>query len=108
MPGIVNTELAQGLHQARGVKNINPQDVADAIVETLKNPRFDVYVPKSIGPITAFMSLLPRRGREAVVRALRADTVLQVDPAARRAYELRAARSEPGLESGEAQKELTT
>jgi NADP-dependent 3-hydroxy acid dehydrogenase YdfG len=108
MPGIVNTELAQGLHQARGVKNINPQDVANAIVETLKNPRFDVYVPKSIGPISKVMNLLPRAGREAVVRALRADTVLQVDPAARRAYELRAGRSEPGLESGEAQKELTT
>jgi NADP-dependent 3-hydroxy acid dehydrogenase YdfG len=108
MPGIVNTELAQGLHQARGVKNINPQDVAEAIVEVLKVPRFDVYVPKSIGPITAVMSLLPRRGREAVVRALKADSVLQVDPAARRAYELRAARSEPGLESGAEQKELTT
>ena len=25
MPGIVNTELAQGLPQARGVKNINPR-----------------------------------------------------------------------------------
>src|SRR5206468_6124587 len=50
MPGIVNTELAQGLHQARGVKNINPQDVAEAIVDVLKVPRFDVYVPKSIGP----------------------------------------------------------
>ena len=106
MPGIVNTELAQGLHQARGVKNINPQDVANAIVETLKNPRFDVYVPKSIGPITQFMSILPRRGREAVVRALKADQALIVDPGDRRAYELRAARSEPGLESGE-QRELT-
>jgi hypothetical protein len=73
----------------------------------LKNPRFDVYVPKSIGPISKVMNLLPRVGREAVVRALKADTVLQVDPATRRAYELRAARSEPGLESGEAAKELT-
>ena len=107
MPGIVNTELAQGLSQARGVKNINPQDVANAIVEVLRNPRFDVYVPKSIGPISKVMNLLPRAGREAVVRALKADTVLQVDPATRRAYELRAARSEPGLESGEATKELT-
>ena len=80
--------------------------MAEAIVETLRNPRFDVYVPKSIGPISTFMAILPRRGREAVVRALRADTVLQVDPAARRAYELRAARSEPGLESPEEQKEL--
>jgi NADP-dependent 3-hydroxy acid dehydrogenase YdfG len=108
MPGIVNTELAQGLHQARGVKNIDPTDVANAIVEVLKVPRFDVYVPKSIGPISKFMGLLPRAGREAVVRALKADTVLQVDPADRRGYELRAARSEPGLESGDAQRELTT
>jgi len=108
MPGIVNTELAQGLHQARGVKNINPEDVAAGIVETLKHPRFDVYVPKSIGPISKVLSLLPRSGREAFVRVLKADTVLQVDPADRRAYELRAARSEPGLESAEAQRELTT
>jgi NADP-dependent 3-hydroxy acid dehydrogenase YdfG len=107
MPGVVNTELAQGLHEARGVKNINPEDVAAGIVEALKQPRFDVYVPKSIGPISKVMNVLPRAGREAVVRALKADQVLQVDPAARRAYELRAARSEPGLESGEAQRELT-
>jgi NADP-dependent 3-hydroxy acid dehydrogenase YdfG len=108
MPGIVNTELAQGLHAARGVKNIDPADVAAAIVEALKVPRFDVYVPKAIGPINKVMSLLPRAGREALVRALKADTVLQVEPGDRRAYELRASRSEPGLESGEAQKELTT
>ena len=107
MPGVVNTELAQGLTQARGVKNVNPQDVAEAIVEALKNPRFDVYVPKSIGPISKVMNLLPRSGREAVVRALKADQVLQVDPAARRAYELRAAQSEPGLEPGDSQKQLT-
>jgi NADP-dependent 3-hydroxy acid dehydrogenase YdfG len=107
MPGVVNTELAQGLTEARGVKNVNPEDVAAGIVEALKQPRFDVNVPKSIGPISKVMNLLPRSGREAVVRALKADQVLQVDPAARRAYELRASRSEPGLESGEAQKELT-
>jgi NADP-dependent 3-hydroxy acid dehydrogenase YdfG len=108
MPGIVNTELAQGLHQARGVKNIEPTDVAEAIVEALKNPRFDVFVPRSIGPINKILGVLPRAGREAFVRVLKADTVLQVDPGDRRAYELRAARSEPGLESGDPQKELTT
>src|SRR3954447_14565021 len=42
MPGVVNTELATGLKSARGVKNVNPEDVADAIVEALKFPRFDV------------------------------------------------------------------
>jgi NADP-dependent 3-hydroxy acid dehydrogenase YdfG len=108
MPGIVNTELATGLQQARGVKNVNPEDVADAIVEALRFPRFDVFVPKAIGPINSVLGLLPRSGREAFARALKADKVLaQADPNARRAYELRAAKSEPGLEPGDEAKQLT-
>jgi NADP-dependent 3-hydroxy acid dehydrogenase YdfG len=108
MPGIVNTELAAGLQPARGVKNVNPEDVADAIVQALRFPRFDVFVPKSIGPINSVLGLLPRAGREAFARALKADKVLaEADPTARRAYELRAAQSEPGLEPGEQAKQLT-
>jgi NADP-dependent 3-hydroxy acid dehydrogenase YdfG len=108
MPGIVNTELAAGLQSARGVKNVNPEDVADAIVDALRNPRFDVFVPKSIGPINQVLGLLPRSGREAFARALKADKVLaEADPNARRAYELRASNSEPGLEPGESAKQLT-
>ena len=108
MPGVVNTELAAGLGSARGVKNVNPEDVADAIVDALKLPRFDVFVPKSIGPINQVFGLLPRGGREAMARALKADKILDgADPSARRAYELRAERSEPGLEPGDAPKELT-
>jgi NADP-dependent 3-hydroxy acid dehydrogenase YdfG len=108
MPVLVNTELTAGLQPARGVKNINPEDVAQAIVDTLKVPRFDVYVPKSVGTLTAVMGLLPRRGREGLARAMKADRVLdEVDAGARRAYELRASHSEPGLEpGGEAAKEL--
>ncbi len=107
MPGIVNTELAAGLPSARGVKNVDPDDVAEAIVEALKVPRFDVFVPKSIGPINQVFGLLPRRGREGMARLLRADRVLATaDPNARQAYELRAARSEPGLEPGDRQAQL--
>ncbi len=108
MPGVVNTELAAGLQQARGVKNVNPEDVAEAIVEALQKPHFDVYVPKSIGTINKVMGVLPRGGREGIARALKADKVLaQADPSARRAYELRASNSEPGLEPGESAKQLT-
>jgi NADP-dependent 3-hydroxy acid dehydrogenase YdfG len=107
MPGVVNTELATGLVEARGVKNVNPQDVAAGIVEALQVPRFDVYVPKAIGPITGFMGILPRGGRERIVRALKADQVLMsADPQARKAYELRASQSEPGLEPGDQVKQL--
>jgi hypothetical protein len=73
---------------------VEPADVAEGIVDALKVPRFDVYVPKAIGPIGAVMGLLPRRGREAVARALKADTLLDsADLTARTDYELRAARS---------------
>lgn len=108
MPGVVNTELAAGLQEARGVKNVEPADVAAAIVEALQVPRFDVFVPKSIGPITQVIGVLPRAGRERISRALKADRVLATaDPAARRAYELRAAQSEPSLVAAEEAKQLT-
>ena len=109
MPGVVNTELAAGLTEARGVKNINPEDVAAAIVECLQVPRFDVFVPKSIGPITQVMGVLPRGGRERITRLLKADKVLStVDEGARAAYELRASKSEPGLDAGEQTKQIST
>jgi hypothetical protein len=60
--------------------------------------RFDVYVPPSIGPLTALAGVLPRAVREALMRAIGADRLLWVDGAQRRGYELRAARSEPALD----------
>jgi NADP-dependent 3-hydroxy acid dehydrogenase YdfG len=98
MPVVVDTELATGVGTPWGIPRIKPQDVADAIVETLRRPRFDVWVPRSIGPLTAFSAILPRSVREFWMRAIGADRVLWVDKGDRRGYELRAARSEPGLE----------
>jgi NADP-dependent 3-hydroxy acid dehydrogenase YdfG len=99
MPVVVDTELATGVRTAWGVPRLAPEDVAEAIVETLRRPRFDVFVPRSIGPLTVAGWLLPRRMRELLHRAIKADRVLaDVDPGARRGYELRAARSEPALE----------
>ena len=108
MPVVVKTELAAGLQETRGVKHITPEDVADEIVAALQQPRLDVFVPRSVGHITRAMAVLPRGGREAVGRALKADKVLaQVDDKARAAYELRASRSDPRLDAGEEQKQLT-
>ena len=64
MPVVVDTELASGLGTARGIPIVQPEDVAAAIVETLRRPRFDVYVPSSIGPLTALSAITPRRLRE--------------------------------------------
>ena len=103
MPAIVNTELASGLVQSRGVKASEPEDVADAIVGALKTPKFDVFVPKGTGAIYKIINTLPRGGREWVARALKADQVLaHADAATRASYEDRAAHSEPGLEPQDA------
>ena len=42
IPSIVNTELGSGLHEARGVKTLEPEEVAEAIVEAIETNRFDV------------------------------------------------------------------
>jgi NADP-dependent 3-hydroxy acid dehydrogenase YdfG len=97
MPVVVDTELAAGVGTPRGIPRIQPEDVAAAIVETLRRPRFDVYVPRSIGPLIALGGLMPRRVHEALMRAIAADRVLQVDGAARREYELRATGSQPAV-----------
>lgn len=107
MPVVVKTELASGLQETRGVKHIKPEDVAEAIVDTLEHPRFDVYVPRAVAPINAVIGLLPRRGRDAVASALKADRVLdQRDDAARAAYELRASASDPHLDLGDEPRRL--
>ena len=99
MPGIVRTELTTGLADARGVKSVLPEDVAGEIVAALQKPRFDVFVPRSTGPLIALGAAIPRRAREAVARALKADqALLKTDHAARAAYEDRAAHSAPAAE----------
>ena len=101
MPAVVNTELGSGLVESRAVKVSEPEDVATEIVRALKVPKFDVFVPRGTGGIYYAINLLPRRGREAVARFLKADQVLaDADQTTRAAYEARAARSEPGLEPG--------
>jgi short-subunit dehydrogenase len=99
MPGIVKTELTTGLADARGVRTLVPEEVADAIVGALKKPRFDVFVPRSSGPLVQIGAALPRRLRLAIGRALKADqATANTDRGARVAYEARAAASAPAAE----------
>jgi NADP-dependent 3-hydroxy acid dehydrogenase YdfG len=101
MPAVVNTELGSGLGAVRGVSNLEPTEVADAIVEALQLGTVDVWVPKSVKRTSLMVTLLPRALAEGVGRAIKADRVLAgADANVRRQYDLRAARSEPGLEPG--------
>jgi NAD(P)-dependent dehydrogenase (short-subunit alcohol dehydrogenase family) len=99
MPGIVRTELATGLVETRGFKISTPEEVAELVAEALEFPRFDVFVPKSIGPTWAALQVVPRRARETIARALKIDrALLDADRDARAVYEARAAASAPAAE----------
>ena len=107
-PVVVNTELGRGTADTKGVTMVQPQDVADGIVEALQLGTVDVHVPKSVKRVQKVTALLPRVASEGIARAMKADRVLfEADPNARRGYELRAAQSEPGLEPADEHKQLT-
>ncbi|HZJ29779.1 MAG TPA: SDR family oxidoreductase [Solirubrobacterales bacterium] len=93
MPAVVDTELGSGLTQPRGLPSLQPEDVAEAIVEAIESERFEVWVPRYSRGIVLGTSLLPRRVSEMISRAIGADRVLSdADKAARDEYERRAGR----------------
>lgn len=107
MPTVVNTELTSGLSQ-RWIKPVEPEDVADAIVEAMEVPRFDVFVPRANGVLFRVTQMLPRGAREALGRAMGVDKLMfEVDHAARRAYEERAAGGGAGGGVGDSTGEQT-
>jgi NAD(P)-dependent dehydrogenase (short-subunit alcohol dehydrogenase family) len=98
MPSVVRTELAAGLAESR-VRAVEVDDVAREVVSALQHARFDVFVPRSNGPLVQFTSPLPRTWREAIGRWIKADrSLLEADRSARAAYEARAAASTPAAD----------
>jgi NAD(P)-dependent dehydrogenase (short-subunit alcohol dehydrogenase family) len=99
MPVTVNTQLIEGLQDQRGVKRVEPEDVAREIVGALETGKVDVYVPRQLRASVVLGTLLPRGAREALGRFMGIDKIMtEVDKDARRAYEERAAASKPAAE----------
>ncbi len=95
MPTVVNTELTAGVGQ-RLIRPVEASDVANEIVDALEVPRFDVWVPRENGAFFKLVANLPRGWREGLGRLMKVDKLMtEVDHGARRAYEERAAASEP-------------
>ncbi|MQA61274.1 MAG: SDR family NAD(P)-dependent oxidoreductase [Actinophytocola sp.] len=93
LPGFVRTDLAAGLKEVKGFKPIAADDVASAIVDVLRCPRFEVFVPRHVGPTLRFGTLAGRRFGEWLQRVLKAESPMldAVDSPERAAYEKRAA-----------------
>lgn len=105
MPTVVNTELTSGVGQ-KWVKPVEASDVANEIVDALEVPRFDVFVPRANGVMYKVLTLMPRGAREGLGRLMKIDKLMfEVDHGARRAYEERAAASEPNADDAPAKAE---
>ena len=98
MPAFVNTELAAGTNELKGVKRSSPEDVGEAVVEALKSGRFEVFVPKSLNGLVRSSALTPRAFTEWLGRKMGGGALLEADKSARAAYEQRAAHSTPAVE----------
>jgi NAD(P)-dependent dehydrogenase (short-subunit alcohol dehydrogenase family) len=92
LPHQCATDMTAGIERLRGMPLIQPESVADRIVETLRYPRFEVPVPKSIGWMLRLNQVLPFGARAAIFRAIKADEILdRIDNSRRVAYETRLA-----------------
>lgn len=94
LPTLTNTDMVAGVGHARGMKNVEPDDVARAIAGLIVKPKPRAVVPRSMGAVLSLQRVMPQRLAEAVSRALGSARVFtDVDVAQRRGYAKRAGTS---------------
>lgn len=104
MPVIVRTELTDGVPDTRGVKALEPEDVADSIVEAIETRRYEVWCPKSTQAIYKTTALMPLRLNEAIAKITKSDRLMldALEAPERRTYLERISKDPPAmLTSGE-------
>jgi len=96
LPALTNTEMIAGVGRARGFKNIDPEDVAQAVANLIVKPRPHAVVPRSFGLFALnARRFMPLRMAEAVERAVGAEHVFldDVDVQKRKGYAQRTGTS---------------
>jgi len=92
MPTPVRTDMASGQPKLRGVPMLTPAQVADAVIAAIQHGRFEVYVPRFIGPVIRSGPVMPRALSEATARLFGSTRLLtKADPLAHAAYAARIA-----------------
>lgn len=89
MPSKVRTELASGTEAAgKGIPAVDPEDVANAIVQSIIKPKLFVAVPSYLEGVSAVYRLLPEGMTRVGRRMLGDDRILKdLDKAAHQAYD---------------------
>jgi short-subunit dehydrogenase len=79
MPTLTNAEMITGVGRARGFKNAEPEDVAQAVADVIAKPKPRVVVPRSMGVVASAQRLMPQRVSEALGRLLGTGRVFTSD-----------------------------
>ncbi|MDG3010097.1 SDR family oxidoreductase [Rhodococcus sp. D2-41] len=99
LPSAVRTALSSGVPLGKGMPTVDPEDVAAAIVDTLRTRRAETAVPRWLGGWGLLGALTPEwlmRLARTVIDDRRALT--SIDPAGRADYDARVARQVAGQE----------
>jgi hypothetical protein len=88
---MTNTEMIAGIDQARGLKNAEPAEVANAIVGLIRKPKRRVTVTRAAGVVLMIQRILPGAVADAVRRSIGLDHLFtdRIDVDKRATYEQR-------------------
>jgi NAD(P)-dependent dehydrogenase (short-subunit alcohol dehydrogenase family) len=99
MPTIVATELAAGLKSNRMTSQVQPEDVAAAIVRSLQKPKLRVSVPGYLAKVLGVVRIFPQGVGDAMAKIGDSGNLLAgaAHSPDRAAYEARTVESAPGI-----------
>ena len=87
-PVVVRTELAAGTSSG-AARALRPEQVAKAVMDVVRRPRFITFVPRHVTLLTTALALLPQRARDWVSERTVPDQVRKTDRGQRADYERR-------------------
>ncbi|MFE3171468.1 SDR family oxidoreductase [Amycolatopsis sp. NPDC059090] len=85
LPSAVDTALASGLDM-RPIPKVQPEDVARAVVDSVRNRRAEIAVPGYVGALAAAAGITPEPVLNRIRRLVRDDRALHSDRPERTAY----------------------
>ena len=76
MPGVIRTRMTTDFRSAFSVRTIEPSEVGNAVVRSLRKGTPEVFVPREVGMQGLLFTVLPARASDWVKHLTRADKVM--------------------------------
>lgn len=96
MPSFTNTELVSGTSGTKFIRNLEPDEVGEAIAQAIAAQKLDLYLPPITGIMLRTQPFLGRKLRDWLNHLIKADsTFLRIDRQARSGYDARIGSSAP-------------